>query len=486
MRIGRRHLALAALLGLVGAIATAFSVTQAAAPSIIAVDPYSWQAEGASPAAVTIMAGGEVKFSYPSGASRHFPVLHAGPTGASLSCPNVPTTEATAGPGWAGSCTFSKAGTYTIYCGVHGSLMTATVTVTSEGEPTAVTEAATSVTEHEATLEGTVNPNGHSTTYRFQYGTTAAYGNETAPSAPVAGTAAMTASAPVSGLAAGSTYHFRLVATNEKGTAEGGDETFTTPGPPTATTGSATSVTEAGATLRGTVNPGGHSTTYFFQYGSTTSYGEQTTAQPLGAGTTGVPVSVPVSGLAAGATYHYRLVAKNEKGTVEGTDATFTTLSPTLPEEPAKEPPAGGPSPTPTSTPTPAPMPGPISPSPELAPLVPPLVEGSLELAAPRHRTSVRGSLQVSRSGASGRLEVDLLANSALHSRRGPHGKQIVVGRLVRASVPAGKVSFSVGLNAHGKSALHRHRKLAVTVKITLTPPVGKAQQMTRSVILRL
>lgn len=334
MRLRRRHLALAVLLGLAGAIALGLGATQAAPPSIVAVDPYSWQANGSSPATVAILAGGEVKFSYPSGASRHYPVLHSGPTGASLNCSNVPTSELSAGPGWSGSCTFSHAGTYTIYCGVHGVLMTATVTVASVGEPSASTEAATSVTEKEAVLHGTVNPNGHSTTYRFKYGLTTSYGSETAVSSPVEGTEPVAASASVSGLTAGTTYHFRLIATNEKGTTEGADQTFTTSGPPSAMTGEAKPVGETEATLKGAVNPDGKPTKYYFEWGTSESYGQTTPEVTAGEGHFSQPASSTIAGLTSGQTYHYRVVAKNGSAEMAfGEDRTFTTASPPPPTD---------------------------------------------------------------------------------------------------------------------------------------------------------
>jgi hypothetical protein len=189
--------------------------------------------------------------------------------------------------------------------------------------------------------------------------------------------------------------------------------------------------------------------------------------------------------LEPGGAYHFRLVAKNELGTTDGEDVKFTTLSAPAPKEPpAKEPePTPIPSPSPTPTPTPSPTPSPIAPEPELAPLVPPLVGGSLKLAAAQRGPTVRGSLEVSQSGAGGRLEIDLIAKGASLARH--HARQATVGRLLRASVPAGRVSFSVALSPRGKSALRRRHRLMLTVTIALTPPTGKATRLTRSVVLR-
>jgi hypothetical protein len=94
---------------------------------------------------------------------------------------------------------------------------------------------------------------------------------------------------------------------------------------PTATTGSATAITYATAILYASVNAGGESTTYGFEYGKTTSYGTKTSMQPAGNGTITVTVSQSISGLAPGTVYHYRVVATNPSGPAYGKDQTFTT-----------------------------------------------------------------------------------------------------------------------------------------------------------------
>jgi hypothetical protein len=94
--------------------------------------------------------------------------------------------------------------------------------------PSAATGAATGVTDTRATLSGTVNPHGQETTFRFQYGTTTAYGKQTPPAAAGSGSGEASVSAFLSGLAPGTTYHYRLSATNASGTTVGADRTFTT------------------------------------------------------------------------------------------------------------------------------------------------------------------------------------------------------------------------------------------------------------------
>ncbi len=120
---------------------------------------------------------------------------------------------------------------------VYGSNETFT-TPAAPKPPTVTTSSATSVTDLTATLNGTVNPNGTSTTYQFQYGTSTSYGSVSPSTAASAGsgTTAVAEKANLSGLAAGTTYDFRLVASNANGATDGANETFTTaaaPVPPT-------------------------------------------------------------------------------------------------------------------------------------------------------------------------------------------------------------------------------------------------------------
>ena len=100
---------------------------------------------------------------------------------------------------------------------------------------------------------------------------------------------------------------------------------FEYPDLPTVTTNSATSVSSDSATLNGTVNPNGVSTTYYFEYGTTTSYGTSTTSTSAGSGTSAVSVNAAISDLTSDTTYHYRLVATNSSGTSNGDDKTFST-----------------------------------------------------------------------------------------------------------------------------------------------------------------
>lgn len=76
------------------------------------------------------------------------------------------------------------------------------------------------------------------------------------------------------------------------------------------------------ATLNAIINPEGAPTTYHFEYGRSSAYGQNTPTGPLAADFAFHPVSVPLAGLEAGTTYHFRLVV----GGVAGPDRTFTTF----------------------------------------------------------------------------------------------------------------------------------------------------------------
>jgi Ricin-type beta-trefoil lectin domain len=202
------------------------------------------------------------------------------------------------------------------------------------GPPSATTSAATNVASTSATVNGSVNPNGLGTTYQFEWGLTTSYGSKVpaTPKGVGSGTTEVAVSEPLTGLTPGTTYHRRLVATSAAGTTYGGDRTFITTATPQVATGAATELTAKQATLNATVNPRGALTTYYFEYGPTTSYGNKVPATPksAGSGTAAVSVSETPTTLAEGSKYHFRIVAQNGVGTSYGADGSFET--PLLPE----------------------------------------------------------------------------------------------------------------------------------------------------------
>ncbi len=217
--------------------------------------------------------------------------------------------------------------------------------------PVVTTDPATVVTNTSAKLNGTVDPNDpdNGASYTFSWGPTTAYGtNVNGTTSP--GTTAQSVSTTLSGLTPATTYHYMLCATNAPnppgGTACGSDQSFTTPDAPAVAAGAATGVTASGATLPGTVNPNGATTSAAFRYGTgcsgpawTTGCSSVSASPSPGSGRSPVSVSATLSALAAGATFHYTLCGTNAYGTnCDPTDHTFVTNQPptaVLKENPA-------------------------------------------------------------------------------------------------------------------------------------------------------
>jgi hypothetical protein len=96
--------------------------------------------------------------------------------------------------------------------------------------------------------------------------------------------------------------------------------------PPGVKTGGTTAITPQTATIKGSINPHGAPTAFYFQFGRTTAYGTRTTTGDAGAGTRTIAASAPLTALKPKTTYHYRLVAFSTAGTTRGADRTFKTL----------------------------------------------------------------------------------------------------------------------------------------------------------------
>lgn len=196
-----------------------------------------------------------------------------------------------------------------------------------EVAPAASTGEATSITSNSATLNGTVNPNGCETTYIFEYGRSSEgypnsvegqAGNGTSPKS-------VSTSSPL-GLEPSTSYHFRLSATNSKGTTTGTSVPFTTTpacSKPTVTTESASFIMSDKAFLNGKITPN-CSTEYTFEYGLA---GSGTYEKLTGTISAFGPFSVSreASGLQANKLYTFRLSASNTAGKTDGSFLNFTT-----------------------------------------------------------------------------------------------------------------------------------------------------------------
>jgi len=249
--------------------------------------------------------------------------------------------------------------------------------------PVAAVLAPTSLGQVEATLRGSVDPEGHVlSSCRFEYTDHAdflanGYANAKKASCPaqLGSTESTPIAAPVTGLAAATTYDYRVLAASHGGSGESGNQEFATlPAlPPEVVTEAASSVAKTTATLAGTVNPkGGVVSDCHFEYVDEAHFqqsgfvGAAVSACPgLPSGSAAKAVSVSVAGLSAGTGYRFRLVATSNSGTTAAPDRSLTTVAETCATNPALCPPASPPASPPPATPPSAPP----APTPQPKPL---------------------------------------------------------------------------------------------------------------------
>jgi hypothetical protein len=194
-----------------------------------------------------------------------------------------------------------------------------TVLATTLALASATTLPATEITADSARLNGDV---AGATTAHFEYGRTA--GPPYAAATDDVPVSDGPVSVVVSPLTGNTTYHFRIV--TDAGS--GQDLEFRTapnPTPPRVTDQRSQDVTTDAATVSGSLDPNGAATTYYFQYGRTTGYGNRTERLDAGDAMTAARVTARLASLRAYTQYHWRLVATNSVGITRGPDRTFRT-----------------------------------------------------------------------------------------------------------------------------------------------------------------
>ena len=195
--------------------------------------------------------------------------------------------------------------------------------------PTATTGTPKDVTDTTATVPGTVAPNGTATTFVVEYGTTTDLGSSTSPQDAGSDLTPAEVEGALTGLTPNTTYHARIVATNEDGASEGDDVTFTTQPPaptaPGAVTRTPVEVQGTSARLRGVVDPNRAQTVWYFEYGRTAALGQRTPSRTLPAGDSPVDVSAVIGGLPQNRRHFFRLVAESPAGTTRGVVRRLTT-----------------------------------------------------------------------------------------------------------------------------------------------------------------
>ena len=349
---------------------------------------------------------------------------------------------------------------------------TKTFVIAQAGAPLAETLAPSDVAITAATLNGAVNPEGHTTTCKFEYGTASvSEHSEACATPPGAGIGSIKEALPVTGLSPGTTYRFRITAENSEGkTASGGELTFSTAVrvAPSAETSAVSSVTQTSATLTGKVNPHGEVTKCKFVYGPTTAYGQEAPcASSPGEGFAPVSVTATISGLSPGTVYHYKVVAENAVGPASGVDQELRTLTPPV---------------TPVEPP-----PGKVE------------VKGIIEEAMPT--VSVAGSslTVASNGGIQRQAVVSSRAESVLRDGDpedpdggiggcGPRGTKKAILTLASGSftIAGGKVKvLSLHLSAKARTLLSKAHSLRARLTIAARNPQGKTHTTSAVVTLK-
>jgi hypothetical protein len=184
--------------------------------------------------------------------------------------------------------------------------------------------------EHTESASTTVDAYGEEATYALQYGTSVAYGSQTPVQViPAGAEGSQQISSTLSGLQPGTTYHARFLVSDAAGITYGPDFAFTTAplSPPSVGSALVGGLTDSGAIVSATVDPGANATSVKVDYGTSVSYGQSTGAQAIAAGHGPTVVQIPLSGLMANTTYHAQVVATNADGSSESLDLAFTTPS---------------------------------------------------------------------------------------------------------------------------------------------------------------
>ncbi len=176
-----------------------------------------------------------------------------------------------------------------------------------------------------AKLGALVDPNGQSTTYQFEYGTVSGtYPNVVPVPAGSAGSGyePVLFNVNITGLTQGTTYYWRVSATNASGKVSSSQSSFLSSFHPSFQINPVSEMTRTAVTLNATVK---NTSTYWFEYGTTTSYGLKTAVKSPGGSE--VSISERIAFLKSNTLYHYRLVTENGAGTHASFDQTFTTAT---------------------------------------------------------------------------------------------------------------------------------------------------------------
>jgi hypothetical protein len=199
-----------------------------------------------------------------------------------------------------------------------------------------VTTSAPDIEPTGATLKGVINPDGEDTTdCQFEWGSGKSYPNTAecqSGKVLAADSGQNSVAAAIAGLTKGATYHVRLASRNSNGWWSRGEEVvFKAAAKPVIREDSVSDVNTDGVRFHVRVDPEGGDTRYRFEWGTEAGVYPNTVPaaeEGLSSNLAEQSFNHAITGLGAGATYHYRVVAKNGAGTTIGPDRQFTTFAP--------------------------------------------------------------------------------------------------------------------------------------------------------------
>jgi plastocyanin len=113
-----------------------------------------------------------------------------------------------------------------------------------------------------------------------------------------------------------------------------------------------------------------------------------------------------------------------------------------------------------------------------------PLPRSAVTAARRQKGVVLRGSVTTP-AGPAQIVVTALVSNRSLSKHRPKRARQVRVGSQTKHSTGTGKTSFAVKLNAAARRALHRRHRLAVSLRIVVTPQGGRAAARTVAVALR-
>jgi hypothetical protein len=236
--------------------------------------------------------------------------------------------------------------------------------------------------------------------------------------------------------------------------------------PGTPTTGAASAVTTASATVAGSIDPAGAPVSVSFQFGTTTAYGLMTSAQTLGPDDVADGFTAALPTLPASTTIHYRAVATTDFGTLVGADQTFVTASPTPTPQPT-------PAPTPQPTPKPTPRPAAGTASAGRATVSSTTVAVPVSCAGD---TSCRVTLTLTvHETLQGRKIIGVTARRVVRRKH----KLLLLGSSTTTVQAAHTAELRVTLNRTGRSLLSARHRLTPTLTVTQNIN-GKANRIAR------